>query len=264
MGPPTVDYSMPDPMPTLLVNAPFHLVRQNMERLQSFQIGVEVFINNQAVYEIESSQARELGRELDDRGLTRTVHAPFMDLSPGAIDKDVRAISRDKLKRAVEIANLIGAKGIVCHGGYDKWRFGSNKQAWLYNSVETWTEVLKGAGDLTVMIENIFEETPETITALLDHFKDKLWSCFDTGHFNLFSSVPLDTWLHALKGRLKEFHIHDNHGKTDEHLPIGQGDFPFRELKVFLKSLHGVFFTAEAASEAAAVETIRYAKEFLS
>ena len=118
---------------------------------------------------------------------------------------------------------------------------------------------------MPVMIENIFEETPETILALLERFKEKnLMVCFDTGHFNLFTTLSLDEWLVPLKDRIKEFHIHDNHGKSDEHLPVGQGLFPFRELKRFLRSLNGIFFTAETASEAAAMETIRCAKEFLS
>jgi len=37
-----------------------------------------------------------------------------------------------------------------------------------------------------------------------------------------------------LKDRLREFHLHDNHGKSDEHLPIGTGTFPFRSLKQFV------------------------------
>ena len=81
---------------------------------------------------------------------------------------------------------------------------------------------------------------------------------FDSGE------VSLDEWLVPLKERIKEFHIHDNHGKSDEHLPVGQGLFPFRDLKRFLGPMSGIFYTAEAASEAAAMDTIRCAKEFLS
>jgi sugar phosphate isomerase/epimerase len=115
------------------------------------------------------------------------------------------------------------------------------------------------------MIENVFEEDPSTLITLFDHFKEKnLWFCFDTGHFNLFTKLPLMGWLLPLRDKLMEVHIHDNHGKSDEHLPVGRGDFPFRELKDFIKQLSSIFVTAETASEAAAVETIRCAKEFLS
>jgi sugar phosphate isomerase/epimerase len=115
------------------------------------------------------------------------------------------------------------------------------------------------------MIENVFEETPSTIVALLDRFAEKnLWFCFDTGHFNLFTTLSLGDWLAPLGERLREFHIHDNHGKSDEHLPVGRGIFPFRELKHLLKGLGSPFFTAEAPRESSAVDAIKAAKEFLS
>jgi sugar phosphate isomerase/epimerase len=241
------------------------MVRANMERIASLGIGIEVYIDNRAANDVDLADARQVGRELHDRGVICTVHAPFMDLSPGGIDREIRQISRDKLKRAVEIANLLGAKGIVCHGAYDRWRFDGREDLWLESSIDTWTEVLKDSGEVPIMIENIFEEEPSTLIALFDHFREKnLWFCFDTGHFNLFTTIPLMDWLTPLRERLREFHIHDNHGRSDEHLPVGQGTFPFRELNNYIKSLAGIFFTAEAASEAAAVETIRCAKEFLS
>jgi sugar phosphate isomerase/epimerase len=67
-----------------------------------------------------------------------------------------------------------------------------------------------------------------------------------------------------LRDKLREFHIHDNHGKSDEHLPVGHGMFPFRELKRLCKGLDAPFFTAEASHESSAVDTIKAAKEFLS
>ena len=256
---------MPTDKPQLLINVPFRMVREGLAQLTALQVGVEVYLDNQTVDEADLSMARRLGQELAERSILCTVHAPYMDLVPGAVDKDIRRITVEKLKKGVEMANLLGARGIVCHGMYDRWRYGGLQQEWLDNSVETWTEILKDSGEMPLMIENIFDETPEIMLALLERFKEKnLMVCFDTGHFNLFTTVSLDEWLVPLKERIREFHIHDNHGKSDEHLPVGQGLFPFRDLKRFLGSTSGIFFTAETASEAAAMDTIRCAKEFLS
>ncbi len=235
-----------------------------MERMTALQVGVEVYLNNHAVNEVDRADAGKLGRELQERGIVCTVHGPYMDLSPGGVDKEVRAITREKLKKAVELANLLGAKGIVCHPGYDRWRFDGNEQLWLEGSIETWTHVLKEAGDLPLMMENIFEEDPSTLVALLDYFKEKLWFCFDTGHCNLFTTLPIEGWLKPLGKWLRELHIHDNHKTSDEHLPVGKGTFPFRELRQFLKSKEGLFFTAEIPAESAALESIRHAREFLA
>jgi sugar phosphate isomerase/epimerase len=241
------------------------MVREGLPRLSALQVGVEVYLDNRAVDGFDRSEARRLGRELADRSILCTVHAPYMDLTPGSVDDDIRRITVEKLKKSVEASHLLGARGIVCHGMYDRFRYGDLQQEWLDNSTQTWSELLKESGEMPLMIENIFDETPEIILALLERFKEKnLWVCFDTGHFNLFTTLSLDEWLVPLRNRLKEFHIHDNHGKSDEHLPVGKGLFPFRELKRFLGSLDSIFFTAETASEAAAMDTIRCAKEFLS
>jgi sugar phosphate isomerase/epimerase len=254
-----------DEKPQLLINVPYEMVRTNVARLTALQVGAEIYLNNRAVDEADRMEARRIGRELADRSILCTVHGPYMDLTPGSVDKDIRRITREKLKKAVEIAHLLGARGVVCHNAYDRWRYGGLEETWLDNSAETWAEILKDAGDMPLMIENIFDETPEIILALLERFdKGNLWVCFDTGHFNLFTTLPLEEWLVPLKERIREFHIHDNHGKSDEHLPVGQGLFPFRELKAFLQPSNGILFTAEAGNEAAAMETIRCAKEFLS
>jgi sugar phosphate isomerase/epimerase len=252
--------------PTLLINVPYRMLRERIEDVTPLGIGVEVYLDNEAVGEVDPQDAGRLGAELRERGITCTVHAPYIDLSPGGVDRDVRRVTLEKLKRAIGTASLMGARGIVCHGAYDRWRFGGHEQVWLDNSIETWTELLRESGDLPLLIENVFEETPRTIFALLDRFREKnLWWCFDTGHFNLFSKEPLDAWLMPCRERLLEFHIHDNHGGSDEHLPVGRGAFPFHELKRMLgKMNNALFFTAETPSEESAVESLRSAKEFLS
>jgi sugar phosphate isomerase/epimerase len=236
-----------------------------MERLMQLQVGVEIYIDNNTLPTINLSDVRRLSRELDDRGIIRTVHSLFADLAPGGIDNDIRHISQEKLIKTVGIAQTLGAMGIVCHGNYDKWRYDEREDIWLEMSIDTWDKVLKESGDMPVLIENIFDDNPSALISLLRFYKDKnMWVCFDTGHFNLFSSLPLEAWLVPLKDKLREFHIHDNYGKKDDHNPIGDGLFPFRELKQFIPSLSGIYFTAETHSEDAALDTIKRAKEYLS
>ena len=54
-----------------------------MDKVAALGIGIEIFIDNQAANEVDISDARSMGQELRDRGIVCTVHAPFMDLSPG-------------------------------------------------------------------------------------------------------------------------------------------------------------------------------------
>jgi sugar phosphate isomerase/epimerase len=252
---------------SLLINAPYHMVKGVMERLLQLGVGVEVFFENNIIDDVHPREAKELGRMLKERAMSCTVHAPFMDLSPGGFDKKIVAITRDRLKKAVELAHHLGAMGVVCHPGYDKWRFDGDEQLWLDSSIETWTDVLKEADStIPIMLENIFEEEPATFIMLFDYFKDKnLWFCFDTGHFNLFSRVSVEEWLLPLKERLRHFHLHDNHGKSDEHLPVGTGTFPFRTLKQFIGKVRDpIIFVVEPHTEPSVAESIQRAREFLS
>ena len=251
---------------SLLINVPFQLLQRNIDRIAALEVGAEIYIENNLLDDMERSEVTGLGRILEERGIFCTIHAPYMDLSPGGFDNKVRAETREKLKRTAEFAHILNAGALVCHPGYDKWRFNGHQDLWLEGSVETWTEVIRVADEkIPVILENVFEEEPSTLLALFGVFKEKnLWFCFDTGHFNLFSTVPLDGWLIPLATRLRHFHLHDNHGKSDEHLPVGKGLFPFRELRLFLKRAPQALFVAEAAREADALETIRRAKEFLA
>ncbi|MEN6617199.1 MAG: sugar phosphate isomerase/epimerase [Syntrophorhabdus sp.] len=252
---------------TILINAPYALVRSRLQLIRELDVGVEIYFNNDIIQEIQERDVEETGKILRSEGIPCTVHAPFMDLSPGAVDKQVRAITKDKLKKATHMANKLGALGIVCHPGYDKWRFGDNVDIWMEGSIETWTEVLAVAGDkFPVMVENIFEEEPDTIVELLKYFKDKiLYFCCDSGHFNLFSNVPIDKWMTSLGNKTREMHLHDNYGSYDDHFPIGQGTVPFKELKVFLKSYNGnLLLTAEIHDESHAAQGIKSLKEYIS
>ena len=251
---------------TMTVNGPYDMVRERVQLIKRLDVGVEIYFHN-GIDEIGERDVKELGKVLRGEGIVCTVHAPFMDLSPGGLDKGVRAVTKDKLKRAVTFANLLGALGVVCHPGYDKWRFGEYVDVWLKGSIEIWDEVLDTAGDgLPVMLENIFEEEPDTLYELLRHYDGRnLYFCFDSGHFNLFTKVSLDKWLSMLGNKIREMHLHDNYGKRDDHMPIGRGTFPFRELKAYLKAhRESLILTAEVHDEADAVEAVKNLKEFVA
>jgi len=258
---------MKNNMPWVLtVNGPYQLVPKRIELIRQLGVGVEIYFNNDVIEVVHEGDVKETGRMLRGEGIECSVHAPFMDLSPGAVDKAVRGITREKLKKTAVMANVLGAVGMVCHPGYDRWRFGEAVDVWLEGSIETWNEVLAVAGEkLPVMLENIFEEEPDTIYELLRYFDNKnLYFCFDSGHFNLFTKVTLEKWLSMLGNKIREMHLHDNYGTRDDHMPIGMGTFPFRELKVFLNAhREGLILTAEIHDEADAAQGIKNLKEYV-
>jgi sugar phosphate isomerase/epimerase len=159
-----------------------------------------------------------------------SIHAPFMDLSPGAVDSQVREATGKRFGQTLDIAELLRPKAIVFHSGYEKWKYALNTDIWLEKSLVTWQPLNARAAAIGVKlaIENIFEDEPSNLKLLMEEMNSSNFGvCFDTGHFNLFSRAPLEVWMSSLKPYLIELHLHDNDKTSDQHLPISDGTFDF-------------------------------------
>jgi sugar phosphate isomerase/epimerase len=165
---------------------------------------------------------RESGKDV-------SLHAPFMDLSPGGLDPRILEVTRLRFSQVRDIVEIIRPRHVVFHPGYDRWRFGYQKDLWLNNSMDIWTEVVDWGDKLgsKILLENVFDVVPDHLVKLRDKIGKSLGFCFDTGHFLLFSDLSLDGWLSAMGESLAELHLHDNFGDRDSHLPVGDGIFDF-------------------------------------
>ncbi len=108
--------------------------------------------------------------------------------------------------------------------------------------------------NLKVAIENIYDwkgkeirliaaSSPKTQKALLCALKsDRFGFCLDTGHLHIAGENITQT-ITSYGEDLLAVHLHDNHGKTDEHLPLGEGSLSVEDLIQGLSeiSFKGVF-----------------------
>jgi sugar phosphate isomerase/epimerase len=186
------------------------------------------------------AQLAALAAQLTASGRRPTVHAPFFDLSPGAMEPLVRAVTLQRLTQALQAAANLGAHLMVVHPGYDRWRYPNLAAAWVDQATETLAPLVAQAAacDCRLALENIYEETPDTLLALVERL-DSPWfgHCFDIGHWRLFGTVSQAEWLSAIAPRLLHLHLHDNHGQSDEHLPVGEGTIDFAPLLQRLPNL---------------------------
>lgn len=180
-------------------------------------------------------EAERWGREFRREGLSVLVHAPFMDLNPGAIDPLVQQATATRLHQVFQAAELLGAQRLVVHPGYDRWRYGGNEDLWVEQCLKFWPPFIEKAAALGLIlaVENVFEDVPlslEKLFAALDH--PHFAHCFDVGHWHLFcrKQVSLPQWFERLGARMVHLHLHDNFGERDDHLPPGEGLIPFESL----------------------------------
>lgn len=228
-------------------------------------INPEIGFNHFDLDNIKKSTAVDTAKRLSDAGLTVTLHAPFMDLRPGAADPKIRKTTIERLRQVFDLAPYFHPLTIVCHPSFDERYYVSSNRLWLANSIETWGHFLKPAEEIGTIIalENVYETEPELLKQLLAAFNSPcLRFCFDTGHFNVFSHTPLDIWMEKLASYLGQIHIHDNSGVADDHLPVGEGNFPFAKFFAMLheRNLSPVV-TLEAHSENDLRQTIQNIKK---
>jgi sugar phosphate isomerase/epimerase len=221
-------------MTTRLLHAhvPYDQLASNLPFFLERRLNPEVYFPCHLLDTLIPEELSALASAISAAGLATTIHAPFMDLSPGAFDPLFRAATLQRLEQVVAAAALLRPKVIVCHPGYDRWRYGEQQQTWLGYAMESFSRVLKSSEEIgcIIAVENIFEEEPSTLRALLEGVNHpRLRHCFDVGHWNLFHRVSLADWFEELGSFIAEVHIHDNHGLRDDHAPIGDGNIDFAQ-----------------------------------
>jgi sugar phosphate isomerase/epimerase len=222
------------------VNVPYKLLLEQLEFILERGLNPEIYFNGEALDTYCEDDVHSIHNSLKKRGLKTTIHAPFMDLSPGGVDSKIKKATLERLDQTLEVGAIFAPRLIVFHPGYNKWFFDNNVDLWLENSLVTWSGLLGKAEHLNIplAVENIFEEEPSSLYKLISKLNSPYFNfCFDTGHFHLFSDVTMEEWFISLGSYIKEVHLHDNNKYADDHLPLGDGeiDFPlfFKLLKKY-------------------------------
>lgn len=216
-------------MKRIHVHIPYPKIDEHIELLRREGICPEIYFPSSAIDNLGDKDIISI-KERFDYGPSLSIHAPFMDLSPGAVDPKVRDVTIERFSSILDISEILRSTTIVFHSGYEKWKYSHKIDVWIDGSMKTWPGLIKRAEALGVKIaiENIFEDDPANLILLMRELHSENFGlCFDTGHFNLFSRVPLSDWLDALEPYIFELHLHDNNKDRDSHLPIGEGTFDF-------------------------------------
>jgi sugar phosphate isomerase/epimerase len=159
-----------------------------------------------------------------------SLHGAFMELVVHSRDKRIREVAKDRIFQNLEIAKALNAKYIVFHGNFNPLiRHEGYKKNWIEQNAVFWSEVLDKY-QIVVLVENLWEPTPELFRELLDQVKSpRLKVCFDTGHANIFSKASLEEWFAVLGGDIVYMHVNDNKGDVDNELAPGEGNINWRK-----------------------------------
>ena len=142
-----------------------------------------------------------------------SLHGVFIDINPGSGDPAFRELSARRCEESCEAALEIGAENIVFHSSALPFLGGLYLDVWAERCAAFFEELAEKYS-LRIFIENS-----------------------DIGHVN-YTPVPLETWMDTLWDRIGYFHLSDNNGVYDDHLPIGEGTVDWEKADRLWKQLN--------------------------
>jgi sugar phosphate isomerase/epimerase len=248
------------------VNAPWYEFKEHyLDLFLKHKIQPEIGLEGLCLYDESEEKFKKIARILKDRKLSCTLHAPFFDLAPGALDPEILEASRCKLRKAFHLIEIFQPKSIVCHLNFEANKQGYKWDDWKDSALATWQELTQIAAkqNCTVMLENTYEDNPKAHEAIFSALNsDNAKFCLDVGHLMSFAKTPWQDWLPKLSPWLGQLHLHDNNGEGDQHLGLGLGLFDFKGLFQFLaaNNLHPLV-TLEPHSEEDLWQALEYLEE---
>lgn len=196
--------------------------------------------------------------------LKLSIHLPFSDMNIAGLNPGVHGEVMRQMRYYLDMASDL-VEVAVLHPGYlSPYSSKIPDKAWD-KCIESIRELGDYSDDLgiTIAVENmpnmpkIFGRYPDEMLETLEQVNRKnVGMTLDVGHANTMGL--LDEFVEKCKGKLVHMHIHDNNGKRDEHLPIGQGNINWNKLMENLSGYKGLMVT-----EMSSLEEGRQCIEFL-
>jgi sugar phosphate isomerase/epimerase len=218
----------------------FHVERLSRDHLAAIAAhgfeSVEVFATRSHFDYHDPSAIEQLAGWLTETGLTlHGIHAPITDrlsagdqwgavISNAVPDNALRQAAVREADAALNIARRIAADVFVVHLGSPTAKGGENNRGAALRSVEEICRLAEPIGIRVAMevIPNALSD-PQSLVTLLDRDLDapRTGICLDFGHAFLIGDVG--DAVETVAEHLVTTHVHDNRGKTDDHLVPFEG-----------------------------------------
>lgn len=184
-----------------------------------------------------------------ETGLDYSIHAPFLLVDLAHPHPKIRALSRDLVRQAIDMAAELKAFPLTVHPGQFAYEsilpkeqafaaFRITTKEYLDHAMKSLAELsaYARASGVKLCIENLVSGVgadPERVRRLLSEV-DSLGFTLDIGHAHITGGLEVYLGLDPI-----HFHLHDNDGKGDNHLPLGEGNLDIIPVLKQLKESRG-------------------------
>ena len=199
------------------------------------------------LYEIAPflQEPKRVGELRSATGLGVTVHLSYIDLNLTSLIPSARRTSVDRSLRGLELAEAVGASCGVLHSGMHYLRHPQADPL----AAEALTASLRELEDARVPIalENLvltpndYVRGPQELHELTR--RHGMRNCVDFGHAHIEAtrdgSTSIQRYLDTLGSDVIHLHLHNNHGKADEHLATDTGTIDYSPFRTYLAGFTG-------------------------
>jgi sugar phosphate isomerase/epimerase len=201
-----------------------------------------VEVVDEGLHELDRRRALALEETAKSYDLEFTVHAPFAGINIASPSSLVLNATIKRLRQSITNANMLSCKLWLFHPamktGTSMFYPGND---WIKNmeNVHSLAELACDLG-VKIAIENVMDpfvlRNVEDFQRFYEETQDDIGLVLDTGHANITGGVS--SFLKVFQKRIVHLHVHDNHGKIDEHLGIGYGSIDWKEFALEAKKIH--------------------------
>ncbi len=229
---------------------------------------IQIFISNPQSY--KKPEPREDAAELVASGMPIYVHSPYI-MNLANPNNRIRIPSRKTLAQTVAAAELIGAKGVIVHGGH----VGDDED--ISVGFERWRKALDTfESEVPVLIENT-AGGGNAVVRELDNY-GPLWE--EIGDYNV--GVCLDTchaWaagddlataverIAAATGKVDLVHCNDSrdphNSRRDRHANLGKGEIPEELIMAAVTGANGPVIVETPSDDDGQTHDIEWLRERL-
>ncbi|MCZ7383026.1 MAG: sugar phosphate isomerase/epimerase, partial [Candidatus Methanoperedens sp.] len=200
---------------------------------------------------------------IETTNLVLTLHLPFSDLNLGSLNHPIWNESIRQMTKCLERASDFVELAVVHPGHLSPLGMQLPDMAWQQN-IEGLRAICDFALDFGIKIgvenmpnmQHIFGKQPGEILGMIESLeRENAGLALDMGHANTNGLVF--EFLSDLS-KVVHVHLHDNKGRSDEHLELGKGNINWKEAIPKFKGYNGRF-----VAEARTVEEGRASLEYL-
>jgi len=209
---------------------------------------------------------REIAKELQaSYPMKLQIHVPIGDVNIGCLSEKVRQASIEEVIGAFELAVELDAEPVTVHPGHFSPVTRGHPSILVKQMTRSLKIIDRAAKDLGVKacLENMpnfpfaYCKNPQELLAALEGTGFSI--TLDIGHAHTNSNV-MGFLYPEITDKVENIHIHDNYGKMDEHVTLGQGTI---DLPRVVSEMEGLGIRGNYIIETRTYESSLQGKEYL-